>query len=87
MKNQDEKKRQSEAVSFSKLAQIELEKLKPETYLTRKEVAGMFKVDLSTIHNWTKRKILTSYGLGGRVYYKLSEINESLVKLNSNEIE
>lgn len=86
MKKQIQNKTFSEIVNLKEQIQIELEKLKPETYLTRKEVAKMFKVDLSTIHNWTKRKILTSYGLGGRVYYKLSEINDSLIKLNSNEI-
>jgi len=50
--------------------------------LTRKEAAQMLKVDMSTIHNWTKRNILTSYGIGGRVYYKESEIKNALIKLN-----
>ncbi|HIB46878.1 MAG TPA: DNA-binding protein [Flavobacteriaceae bacterium] len=52
-----------------------------EEYLTRKEVAQLFKVDLSTVHNWTKSGKIQSYGLGGRLYYKRSEIDNSLVKL------
>lgn len=52
-----------------------------EEYLTRKEVAQLFKVDLSTVHNWTKSGKIQSYGLGGRLYYKRSEVENSLVKL------
>lgn len=52
-----------------------------DEYLTRKETAQLLKVDLSTIHNWTKEKKIESYGLGGRVYYKRSEIENSLVEL------
>lgn len=56
----------------------------PTEFLTRQEVAEMLSIDLSTVHNWTKRKILTSYqtGGGGRVYYKRSEVENSLIKLN-----
>lgn len=54
---------------------------KPTEYLTRNETADLLKVDLSSIHNWTKRGILQSYGCSGRVYYKRSEIEEAIVKL------
>ena len=37
-------------------------------YLTRNEVAELVKVDLSTVHNWTKRGKLKSFGIGSRVY-------------------
>ena len=53
----------------------------PTKYLTRKEVAEMLSVDLSTVHNYTKRKILQSYQIGGRVYYKRSEVEQAIVKL------
>ena len=53
----------------------------PTEYLSRQETAELLKVDLSSIHNWTKRKILQSYGISGRVYYKRSEIENAIIKL------
>ncbi len=63
------------------------EPVKPSEYLTRTELAEMLKCDLSTIHNWTKKGKLTAYGLGNRVYYKRAEVEDSLVKINNNNIE
>ncbi|GGK41928.1 MULTISPECIES: helix-turn-helix domain-containing protein [Flavobacteriaceae] len=67
---------------------IQLEELKknfepktPIEYLGRQETADLLKVDVSSIHNWTKRGILQSYGISGRVYYKRSEIEKAIVKL------
>jgi len=54
----------------------------PIEYLTRKEAADLLKCDLSTIHNWTKKRKLKSYGIGNRVYYKRSEIESALVSIN-----
>lgn len=54
----------------------------PNEYLTRVEIAEMLKIDLSSVHNWTKKGILTSYQIGGRVYYKRNEIETAIVKLN-----
>ena len=53
----------------------------PNEYLTRNEVAEMLKIDLSSVHNWTKRKILQAYQIGGRVYYKRDEVELAIVKL------
>lgn len=53
----------------------------PTTYLTRNEVADMLKVDLSTVHNWTKKGILKSVGIGSRVYYKRSEVERAIIEL------
>ena len=55
----------------------------PNDYLSRKEVAEMFKVDLSTLHNWNKSGKLKPLGLGSRVYYLRSDIEKSLAYLNS----
>lgn len=49
--------------------------------LTREEVAEMLKINLSTLHNWTKQGKLISYGVGGRVYYKRAEIEKALVRI------
>lgn len=60
----------------------QLQPKNPTDLLTRKQVAKMLDVNLSTIHNWTKKGVLTSYGIEGRVYYKRSEVEEAIVKLN-----
>ena len=54
----------------------------PNEYLTRQEVAQMFNVDISTIHNWCKSKRLNPLGLGSRVYFLRSEVEASLKPLN-----
>lgn len=54
----------------------------PTEYLTRNEVKELLKVDLSTVHNWTKKGKLKSYGIGNRVYYKRHEVEQTLIPLN-----
>ena len=55
----------------------------PSDLLTRQQVAEMLSINLSTLHYWTKQGKLTSYGIGNRVYYKRSEIEQAIVPLNS----
>ncbi|WP_313098742.1 helix-turn-helix domain-containing protein [Epilithonimonas sp.] len=50
--------------------------------LTREETATFFDVDLSTLHNWKKKGILLPVGIGGRVYYRMSDIEKALTPLN-----
>lgn len=54
----------------------------PNEYLTRQEVARMFNVDISTVHNWCKSKKLNPLGIGSRVYFLRSEVEGSLKPLN-----
>ncbi|UQD55868.1 helix-turn-helix domain-containing protein [Flavobacterium sp. K5-23] len=54
----------------------------PKEYLTRKNVADMFSVDISTVHNWCKSKRLNPLGIGSRVYFLRSEVEASLQSLN-----
>ena len=54
----------------------------PTEYLTRQQVAKMLHIDLSTLHTWTKKVKLNSYGIVGRVYYKRNEIEQALIKIN-----
>jgi excisionase family DNA binding protein len=61
---------------------IELFKREKENYLTRDEVAKILKVNKSTISNWKKEGIINAYGLGGRVYFKRSEIDKAMIKIN-----
>jgi predicted DNA-binding transcriptional regulator AlpA len=53
----------------------------PNDYLTRQEVANMFDVDLSTVHNWCKSGTLKPLYLGSRVYFLRSDIEQSLIPL------
>lgn len=61
----------------------EFQPKEPTEYLTRKEVAKMLHVDVSTMHNWTKKGKLKAYYIGSRVYYKRHELEQSLNSLNS----
>jgi predicted DNA-binding transcriptional regulator AlpA len=54
----------------------------PKEYLSRKDVAKMFGVDISTVHNWCKSKRLNPLGIGSRVYFLRSEVEQSLKPLN-----
>lgn len=53
----------------------------PTEYLTRSEISELLQIDLSTVHNWTKKGILTANQIGGRVYYKRSDIESAMVEL------
>ncbi|MGM0931946.1 MAG: helix-turn-helix domain-containing protein [Bacteroidota bacterium] len=53
----------------------------PEEYLSRAEVAKLLKVDISTVHNWGKAGKIKRHGLGNRVYYKRSEIEQAIIEL------
>lgn len=54
----------------------------PQQLLTREQTAHLLHIDLSTLWQWTKRGKLKSYGIGNRVYYKRTEIDEALTTLN-----
>ena len=54
----------------------------PTKYLTRNQVKEMLDVDMSTIHNWTKRGKLQAYGIGNRIYYKRNEIEQAIIPLH-----
>jgi len=51
-------------------------------FLSRKDVATMFGVDVSSVHNWTKAGKLRALGISGRVYYLRSEVEASLIPIN-----
>jgi hypothetical protein len=51
-----------------------------EKLLTRKETSDKLKISLVTLNDWTKRGLIQSYIIGGRVLYKDSEIEASLYK-------
>jgi phage terminase Nu1 subunit (DNA packaging protein) len=49
-------------------------------YITRKEVARLFKISLVTVNDWTRKGILTAYKVANRVYYKPNEVESALVQ-------
>lgn len=58
-----------------------LQPKEPTKYLTRSDVAEMLKIDLSSVHNWTKRRVLKSYQISGRIYYKRAEVENAIIEL------
>jgi len=74
--------------SFAAILKSEIDTLKkefqpkqPTEYLTRSEVAKLLQIDLSTLHHWTKRGKLLSYGIGNRVYYKRQDVEAAIQPL------
>lgn len=59
-----------------------LQPKEPTTYLSRNDVAKMLQIDLSSVHNWTKKGVLVAYQISGRIYYKRDEVEKAIVKLN-----
>jgi hypothetical protein len=55
----------------------------PTEFLSRQEVAQMLKINISTVHNMSVKGILQKYQISGRVLYKRSEVENSIVKLNN----
>jgi len=49
--------------------------------LTVTETSRLLKIDRTTLWKWTKQGKLKRYGMGNRVYYKKSEVLESITSL------
>ena len=48
--------------------------------MTRTETADYLRINLSTLHYWTKNGYLNQYGIGNRRYYKKEDILNCLIK-------
>ncbi len=55
---------------------------KEEKLITRIQAAEMLMISLPTLHVWVNNNILPAYRMGNRVYFKRSEIEGSLKKIN-----
>ena len=55
----------------------------PLELLTREETAEFLKISLSTLWHWSKNGVLPSYGIGNRVYYKRSDLENSLIRFRT----
>lgn len=59
----------------------EFQPKEPPKYYTRKEVAQMLNVNLSTIHTWSKEGRLKPCGIGGRIYFLREDIENAIIKI------
>ena len=49
-------------------------------YITRRDVASLFKISLVTVNDWTKKGLLKAYKVAKRVYYKRVEVEAALIQ-------
>jgi hypothetical protein len=74
----------NEAKSFITDLVLNLKPQETETYLSRKQVAEFIGgISIGTVINWSKKGIITEYGIGRLIRYKKSEVESAIVKLNS----
>lgn len=71
---------------FRPIVQQEVKKIKedtPERLLSPAETCKVFEPTISkvTLAAWTKKDLLTEYRIGGRVFYKQSEIMQKVTTL------
>lgn len=53
----------------------------PTKYLTRRQVAEMICMDISSVHNLTKKGTLKKYQISGKVLYLRSDVESEIIKL------
>jgi len=53
-------------------------------YLSKRDVSKLFGISLSTVNIWIDKKILKTYGFPNSrlVFFKLSEVEETLMQVN-----
>ena len=51
----------------------------PNRYYTADQICERFSITKPTIHEYRKRKIIKSYKLGSRVYYRMDEIENAMI--------
>lgn len=51
---------------------------------SREATADMLCVSLPTLNDWTKRGVIRAFRIGGRVLYKLEDINEALTEIQTS---
>lgn len=54
----------------------------PDEYLTRQQVADMFRVHITTVAAWQRNGTLKPFGISGKIFFLKSDIIESLKPLN-----
>ena len=62
-----------------------MKKPQQEKLLTRRQCAEFLSVTLSTLRTWVKDGTVNAYQLGGRIYFRRSEILKSLRRVKAFE--
>lgn len=50
-------------------------------FITKRQLTELLTVSLSTVNNWTRDGVIQAYQLGGKIFYKASEIECAMIKL------
>lgn len=72
----------------AKLRQFNQEKQIPQgsgEFITRREVCNRLKISLATLHSYTKDGTLIGYKIGGRVLYRLAEVEQSIQTIQATK--
>lgn len=69
--------------AVSKLLDAKLEMLKPlpneDPFITRQDVADMYRITLPTVHSWINAGILKPYKIGKKTRFLLSEVKAAAI--------
>lgn len=76
---------QTKSENKSVLNEKLLTRQRTSNIIPRIELAKLLNVTLGTLYNWTKSGKIKSYGIGSKVFYKLDEIEASMIRLNPDE--
>jgi len=67
------------------ISNVVVEKLQsvkePDVPMTREETAKFLRIGLSTLSRWTTEGRVVSHGIGGKIYYYRSEIENAMETL------
>ncbi|APG66319.1 hypothetical protein LPB136_13465 [Tenacibaculum todarodis] len=77
-------KKRSEIEKGSRVELIEKENIaseKNDEFLTIEQTAIILKVKRQTVYNWKKKGLIQAHSIGGKVYYKKSELLKVPIKL------
>ena len=77
----------SKAVSLALAGLSQVPQEKQAEYLTRSEVRERLKISYPTLREWTKRGLLNSSSIGGRIYYAADQLEKAMKSIpNSKSI-
>lgn len=74
---------------LSKILDAKLAKLQPpvneDPFITRQDVADMFRITLPTVHSWVNVGILKDYKVGNKTRFLLSEVKAAAIHIKSKQ--
>lgn len=54
-------------------------------YITRRDICDRLKISFATLHTYTKDGTLKGYRIGGRILYKLVEVEQSIQAIQTTK--